>query len=126
VHTHCDAVKNSLLCSMPCFGMNVYGDCASCCSASEYTWANAQAAIALSCCRWIVRHEGRPLRGKTAADLPASVRAVTEAQCSGGDVLAFWKAMGFQHDHEMLQEGHLYVLGQEIHMQVCMSLYMSM
>jgi Med18 protein len=72
-------------------------------------------------CRWIVRHEGRPLRGKAAADLPASVRAVTDSKCSGEDVLAFWQAMGFQLDHEMLQEGHLYILGRVTQLQVHMA-----
>lgn len=65
-----------------------------------------------------MRHEGLPLRGKGAADLPATVRAVTLAQCSGKDVLAFWQAMGFQLGHEMLQEGHLYVLSHVIQLQV--------
>lgn len=69
--------------------------------------------------RWIVRHEGLPLRGKGAADLPAAVRAVNTAECSGEDVLAFWQAMGYRLDHELMQEGHLYVVSSRgVHLQV--------
>ena len=31
--------------------------------------------------RWLVQHEGLPLRGGAAADLPAALREVAEAAC---------------------------------------------
>lgn len=69
-----------------------------------------------------MRHEGLPLRGKGAADLPAAMRAVTTVQCSGQNVLAFWESLGFSMDHEMVQEGHCYVLNHAVQLQVCVSM----
>jgi hypothetical protein len=72
----------------------------------------------LSSDRWLVRHEGLPLRGKGAADLPAAVRAITVVQCSGQNVLAFWESLGFRLDYEMVQEGHCYVLNHAVRLEV--------
>lgn len=46
-----------------------------------------------------------PLRGKGAADLPATVRAVTESGCSGADVIGFWTALGFLRRYSMVKQG---------------------
>ena len=68
--------------------------------------------------RWLVQHEGLPLRGRGVAELPAAVRTVTVAHCDGADVLAFWQAMGFWLDHEMIQEGHRFALETTHQLQV--------
>ncbi len=46
-----------------------------------------------------------PLRGKGAADLPATVRVVAESSCSGADIIGFWAALGFQRRYSMVKEG---------------------
>ncbi len=68
--------------------------------------------------RWLVRHEGLPLRGRGAADLPATVRSVTVAECSGQDLQAFWEGFGFKVVHELVQQGHRYVLQQAVQLEV--------
>ena len=60
--------------------------------------------------RWSVRHEGAPQRGKGMAELPAIVRSVVIAACTGEQVLPFWRSMGFQPAFELLREGQRYLI----------------
>lgn len=58
-----------------------------------------------------------PLRGKGAADLPATVRAVAESSCDSNDVVGFWKALGFQRRYSMVKQGFsvcCHVDGQDV------------
>ena len=59
-----------------------------------------------------------PLRGKGLADLPATVRAVTESSCLGTDVLGFWTALGFQRQYSMIKQGFCvdcHIDNQDVH-----------
>jgi hypothetical protein len=42
-------------------------------------------------CRVLLQHEGLPLRGGAAADLPAAVREVYETYCQGPGQIQFWQ-----------------------------------
>jgi hypothetical protein len=55
--------------------------------------------------RWSAAEYRVPLQGRAAVDLPASVRSVVRTQCSGPDVLAFWRALGFALQHQMIKQG---------------------
>lgn len=73
-------------------------------------------AAYLSCLQ--VRHQGMPLRGKGLADLPATVRVVTDSSCVGADVLGFWTALGFQRRYSMIKQGFCidcHLDGQDVH-----------
>lgn len=61
-------------------------------------------------CRWSVRHEGAPQRGKGIAELAATVRSVTVSACTGRQVLLFWRGLGFEPDFELLREGQRYLV----------------
>ena len=63
-----------------------------------------------SACRWEVRHEGAPQRGKGMAELPVAVRTVAVTHCAGERVLEFWQALGFRTDFELLRDGYSYTV----------------
>lgn len=61
---------------------------------------------------WLVRHEGLVLRG-TAAELPASIREVTEATSSGAGVVDFWMSLGARLEYEFERTGNMYTCVQD-------------
>lgn len=38
--------------------------------------------------------------------LPATVRTITQAECSGADVTGFWKSLGFLQQYQHYKRGH--------------------
>lgn len=73
-------------------------------------------------CRWTALQFSLHLRGKQHAALPATVRHVTRTQCSGGDVPAFWQALGFAPRYQLLRRGHrvsVQLEGHEVEVSVC-------
>lgn len=72
--------------------------------------------------RWMALQFSLHLRGKQHAALPAVVRHVTRAQCTGEDVPAFWHALGFTPRFQLLRRGHRFTVplaGQELEVSVC-------
>ena len=53
---------------------------------------------------------GLPLRGKQAARLKATVRSVTSAPCLGLGVPSFWRAMGLEHQYQLVRVGQLFTV----------------
>lgn len=67
--------------------------------------------------RWDVLQFSLHMRGKQYAGLAATVRHVTRTSCAGGDVPAFWRALGFATRFQLLRRGsRFWVLlgGQEV------------
>lgn len=65
--------------------------------------------------KWTVRHEGLPIRGQLANDLPATVLEVSESACTGSRVVNFWITLGCQLEYEVRKTGHEYLCLHEGH-----------
>lgn len=71
---------------------------------------------------WDVLQFSLNLRGKQYAALAATVRHVTRTRCTGGDVPAFWRSLGFTPRFQLLRRGSRFWLplgGQEVEVTVC-------
>jgi hypothetical protein len=71
---------------------------------------------------WTALQFSLHLRGKQHAALPATVRHVTRTQCTGEDVPAFWRALGFTPRYQLLRRGQTFLVplaGQELEVAVC-------
>ncbi|PSC73640.1 mediator of RNA polymerase II transcription subunit 18 isoform X1 [Micractinium conductrix] len=67
--------------------------------------------------RWTALQFSLHLRGKQNKELPAVVRHVTRAACTGESMPAFWQALGFAPRYALLRRGTRYALtlgGQEL------------
>ena len=67
--------------------------------------------------RWEVLQFSLHMRGKQYAGLAATVRHVTRTSCAGGDVPAFWCALGFAPRFQLLRRGSRFWVplgGQEV------------
>jgi hypothetical protein len=67
------------------------------------------------------------MRGKGAAELAATVRAVSESTCHSGDALGFWTALGFHRQYGMIREGFCvlcYIEGHNINVSGAFSTWM--
>lgn len=58
--------------------------------------------------RWLIRHEGLPMRGAAAGRLPAAVREVSEAHCYTAAGPQFWEALGCRRAYVLLKKGNEY------------------
>ena len=71
---------------------------------------------------WTALQFSLHLRGKQHAALPATVRHVTRTQCTGEDVPAFWRALGFTPRYQLLRRVQTFLVplaGQEVEVAVC-------
>jgi len=72
---------------------------------------------------WSARQYGQPPWGDLAlANLPATVRTVTHAACSGPDVPSFWKTLGFTTIYELAKQGYTFDVRRgawTVHVLVC-------
>ncbi len=48
--------------------------------------------------RWLVQHEGLPMRGVSAAGLAAAVREITDSTCTTANAPEFWIVSAHKHD----------------------------
>ena len=96
-----------------------------CCSTCRLHWPRAGRAkhnvapfsLPPSLPRWTALQFSLHLRGKQNKELPAVVRHVTRAACTGESVPAFWQALGFAPRYALLRRGTRYALtlgGQEL------------
>lgn len=72
--------------------------------------------------RWTALQFSLHLRGKQHAALPAVVRHVVRADCTGEGVPAFWQALGFAPRYQLLRRGHRFLVplgGREVEVCVC-------
>lgn len=72
--------------------------------------------------QWTALQFSLHLRGKQHAALPAVVRHVTRADCTGEGVPAFWQALGFTPRYQLLRRGHRFAVpikGREVEVCVC-------
>jgi len=58
---------------------------------------------------WTMRLEGANMRGKAAAELPASVREVAEGAAAGPAAPQFWAGLGAELEAEEVHEGQRYL-----------------
>lgn len=71
---------------------------------------------------WDVLQFSLNLRGKQYAALAATVRHVTRTRCTGGDVPAFWRSLGFAPRFQLLRRGSRFWVplgGQEVEVTLC-------
>jgi len=58
--------------------------------------------------RWLVQHEGLPMRGANVSGLPAAVREINESYSYDKDTPDFFLALGAKHDYELVKKGNEY------------------
>ncbi|PRW58601.1 mediator of RNA polymerase II transcription subunit 18 isoform X1 [Chlorella sorokiniana] len=84
--------------------------------------ASSGAAAAAAGDSWDVLQFSLNLRGKQYAALAATVRHATRTRCTGDNVPAFWRSLGFAPRFQLLRRGSRFWVplgGQEVEVTVC-------